>query len=213
MFPNPTADSYYCNMNAPTPKVMVIDDDASVRRSLSRLLKTEGHAVECFASAEEYLCASENLSLAACLVLDIHMPGLNGLEFQQMQMDHGRGDQIIFITGHGDVPKCAQAMKAGAVDFLPKPFSDDALLEAVDRALHRARLHNDACLRLSTLTARELEVFRHLIAGKLNKQIAADLGTAEKTVKLQRGSLTAKLGVSAVADLVRLAQFAGVPPA
>ena len=199
-------------MNTPAPTVNVIDDDASVRRSLSRLLKIEGHLVEVFASAEDFLNAAP-VGQAACLVLDVNMPGLNGLELQQAVIDRGRGDQIIFITGHGDVPMCAQAMKAGAVDFLPKPFRDDALLEAVDRALHRARLHNDACLRLSTLTARELEVFRHLIAGKLNKQIAADLGTAEKTVKLQRGSLTAKLGVSAVADLVRLAQFAGVPPA
>ena len=199
-------------MNTPAPTVCVIDDDASVRRSLSRLLKTEGHAVEVFASAEEFLHAAPS-GQAACLVLDIHMPGLNGLELQQALRERRCADQIIFITGHGDVPMCAQAMKAGAVDFLPKPFSDDALLEAVDRALHRARLHNEACLRLSSLTTRELEVFRHLIAGKLNKQIAADLGTAEKTVKLQRGSLTAKLGVSAVADLVRLAQFADVPPA
>ena len=199
-------------MNSSAPTVYVIDDDASVRRSLSRLLKIEGHAVEVLVSAEEFLQVAPE-GQAACLVLDINMPGLNGLELQQALIERHRADQIIFITGHGDVPMCAQAMKAGAVDFLPKPFGDDALLEAVDRALHRARLHNDARLRLSMLTTRELEVFRHLIAGKLNKQIAADLGTAEKTVKLQRGSLTAKLGVSAVADLVRLAQWAGVSPA
>jgi FixJ family two-component response regulator len=199
-------------MNVATPKVIVIDDDASVRRSLARLLKTEGHSVECFVSAEAYLMEVEPSGEAACLVLDINMPGLNGLDFQQVQLERGCGDQIIFITGHGDVPMCARAMKAGAVDFLPKPFSDAELLEAVDRALHRARLHNEARLRLSALTAREMEVFRHLISGKLNKQIAADLGTAEKTVKLQRGSLTAKLGVAAVADLVRLAQQAGVSP-
>ncbi len=199
-------------MNVSTPKVIVIDDDASVRRSLARLLKTEGHHVECFASAEAYLMEVEFPGEAACLVLDINMPGLNGLDFQEVQMERGRGDQIIFITGHGDVPMCARAMKAGAVDFLPKPFSDGELLDAVDRALHRARVHNEAKLRLSTLTVREMEVFRRLIAGKLNKQIAADLGTAEKTVKLQRGSLTAKLGVAAVADLVRLAQQAGVSP-
>jgi len=199
-------------MNAPTPKVIVIDDDESVRRSLSRLLKTEGHAVECFASAEEYLLAAVPSGVAACLVLDINMPGLNGLDFQQVQIDRGSCDQIVFITGHGDVPMCARAMKAGAVDFLPKPFGDDALLEAVDRALHRARLQNSARLRLATLTVREMEVFRHLISGKLNKQIAADLGTAEKTVKLQRGSLTAKLGITAVADLVRLAQQADIKP-
>lgn len=199
-------------MNVSTPKVIVIDDDASVRRSLARLLKTEEHHVECFASAEAYLMEVEFPGEAACLVLDINMPGLNGLDFQEVQMERGRGDQIIFITGHGDVPMCARAMKAGAVDFQPKPFSDGELLDAVDRALHRARVHNEAKLRLSTLTVREMEVFRRLIAGKLNKQIAADLGTAEKTVKLQRGSLTAKLGVAAVADLVRLAQQAGVSP-
>jgi FixJ family two-component response regulator len=128
-------------MNVATPKVIVIDDDASVRRSLARLLKTEGHNVECFVSAEAYLMEVEPSGEAACLVLDINMPGLNGLDFQQVQLERGCGDQIIFITGHGDVPMCARAMKAGAVDFLPKPFSDAELLEAVDRALHRAQIH------------------------------------------------------------------------
>jgi len=198
-------------MNAPTSKVFVIDDDASVRRSLARLLKTEGHVVECLDSADEFLKKAPATE-AACLVLDIRMPGLNGLDLQQALLKCGRDHQIVFITGHGDVPMCARAMKAGAVDFLPKPFGDEALLEAVDRALHRARLHNDARLRLATLTPREMEVFERIVAGKLNKQIAAELGTAEKTVKLQRGSLTAKLGITAVADLVRLAQLAGVRP-
>lgn len=198
-------------MNAATPKVIVIDDDASIRRSLARLLKTEGHVVECFASADEFLRIAPTTG-AACLVLDIRMPGLNGLDLQQALLKCRCDHQIIFITGHGDVPMCARAMKAGAVDFLPKPFGDEALLKAVDRGLYRARLHNDARQRMANLTPREMEVFERIVAGKLNKQIAAELGTAEKTVKLQRGSLTAKLGITAVADLVRLAQRAGVQP-
>ena len=200
-------------MPASAPPVFVIDDDASVRRSLARLLKTEGIEVICHASAEEFLAATEDSSDAACLVLDIRMAGLTGLELQQALALRQRGDQILFITGHGDVALCARAMKAGAVDFLTKPFSDEALLEAVDRALHRARILNQARAKLALLTPRELDVFRLLIAGRLNKQVAAALGTAEKTVKLQRGSLVAKLGVSGVADLVRLAQQAGIDPA
>lgn len=198
-------------MSAATPRVIVIDDDASVRRSIARLLKTEGHRVECLASADEFM-RSGLIAEAACLVMDIRMPGLNGLELQQALIDRRSDHQIIFITGHGDVPMCAQAMKAGAVDFLAKPFGAQELLEAVNRALQRARLLNNARLRLASLTPREMEVFERLIAGKLNKQIAAELGTAEKTVKLQRGRLTAKLGMKAVADLVRLAQLAGVRP-
>jgi FixJ family two-component response regulator len=200
-------------MPPPSPPVFVIDDDASVRRSLARLLKTEGIEVVCHASAEEYLAATEAAGEAACVVLDIRMSGLNGLELQQALTARRRGDQLVFITGHGDVALCARAMKAGAVDFLTKPFSDEALLDAVDSALHRVRICNQARAQLAQLTPRELEVFRLLIAGRLNKQIAASLGTAEKTVKLQRGSLVAKLGVSAVADLVRLAQQAGIDPA
>lgn len=198
-------------MSAATPRVIVIDDDASVRRCIARLLKTEGHRVECLGSADEFM-RSGLIAEAACLVMDIRMPGLNGLELQQALIDRRSDHQIIFITGHGDVPMCAQAMKAGAVDFLAKPFGAQELLEAVNRALQRARLLNDARLRLASLTPREMEVFERLIAGKLNKQIAAELGTAEKTVKLQRGRLTAKLGMKAVADLVRLAQLAGVRP-
>ena len=200
-------------MLPPAPPVFVIDDDASVRRSLARLLKTEGIEVLCHASAEDFLAATEDSGEAACLVLDIRMAGLNGLELQQALATRHRGDQIIFITGHGDVAICARAMKAGAVDFLTKPFSDAALLDAVDNAIHRARILNQARAKLALLTPREQEVFRLLIAGRLNKQIAATLGTAEKTVKLQRGSLVAKLGVSSVADLVRLAQQAGIDPA
>lgn len=206
-------------MSDALPLVFIVDDDASVRRSLARLLRHEGYEVETFTSADAYL-EHPVPAVPACVVLDVRMPGRNGLELQQALTAREREDQIIFITGHGDVPMCAQAMKAGAVDFLPKPFSDDALLEAVDRALTRAKVRQEkhtvreqARVRLAQLTPRELEVFRHVIAGLLNKQIGAALGTAEHTVKLQRGQITAKLGITAVADMVRLAQQAGVPPA
>jgi FixJ family two-component response regulator len=205
--------------SGPAARVFVVDDDTSVRRSLARLLAADGFLVDTFASAADFLAATTGEE-PACLVLDVRMPGLNGLELQQALADRGRADQIVFITGHGSVPMCAQAMKAGAVDFLPKPFTEQALLDAVTRAVARARTHAEshaaqarARARLARLTPRELEVFRHLIAGKLNKQIGADLGTSEKTVKIQRGSLTAKLGIAAVADLVRLAQQAGIGPA
>jgi FixJ family two-component response regulator len=205
---------------------MVIDDDASVRRSLLRLLETEGYAVATFPSAFSYL-ESPAPSSATCLVLDVRMPGMNGVELQQVLAGRSLGEQIVFVTGHGDVPTCAQAMKDGAVDFLPKPFTEDALLDAVARAIRRARewhaakanrdhaeiARKQASASLAKLTPRELEVFRWVIAGLLNKQIGAELGTAEKTVKIQRGSITAKLGIAAVADMVRLAQQAGIEPA
>lgn len=206
-------------MIGPQPVVYVIDDDASVRRSLSRLLTTEGYVVETFDSATSYLKRDVS-GQVACVVLDVQMPGISGMELQQALIDRRREDQIVFITGHGDVPMCARAMKAGAADFLAKPFTNEALLEAVARSLERARArHEDnsareqARKRLALLTSRELEVFRWIIAGLLNKQIGARLGTAEKTVRIQRGSITTKLGMTAVADLVRLAQQAGVPPA
>lgn len=202
----------------PPALVCVVDDDASLRRSLARLLATDGHQVETFDSAAAFLDRAPPTG-AACVVLDVQMAGLTGLELQQTLAARRRVDQIVFITGHGSVPMCAQAMKRGAVDFLPKPFTEEALLDAVSRALERARTCHRAQLRqdharalLARLTARELEVFRHVIAGKLNKQIGAALGTTEKTIKVQRGSLTAKLGLASVADLVRLAQLAGVTP-
>jgi FixJ family two-component response regulator len=213
-------------MSEPLPHVMVIDDDASVRRSLLRLLETEGYKVATFSSASSYL-ESPAPSSAACLVLDVQMPGMSGVELQQALAERGLGEQIVFVTGHGDVPMCARAMKDGAVDFLPKPFTEDALLDAVARAIRRAdewqaaKVNRDqaevvrtqASASLAKLTPRELEVFRWVIAGLLNKQIGAELGTAEKTVKIQRGNITAKLGIAAVADLVRLAQQAGIEPA
>ena len=199
--------------------VFVIDDDVSVRRSLARMLANEGYAVETFDSGSAYLDRAAPGG-AACVVLDVRMPGLNGLELQQALAVRGREDQIIFITGHGDVPMCAQAMKAGAADFLPKPFTGEALLSAVAQALQRVHarqqkhaVREGARAQVALLSPRELEVFRHLIAGLLNKQIGAALGTAEKTVKVHRGHITAKLGIASVAGMVRLAQQAGVNPA
>ena len=153
----------------------------------------------------------------SCLVLDVQMPGLDGLELQQALAD--RAVQIVFLTGHGDVPMCAEAMKAGAVDFLTKPVDDEELLDAVARALARSvevrksgAERASARARLDTLTPREFEVLRRVIAGLLNKQIADDLGSAEKTIKIHRGRVMEKMGVSSVAELVRVAQVAGVAP-
>lgn len=197
--------------------VCVVDDDELIRRSLSRLFRSVGVPVETFASAEDYLDRDEHEG-PSCLVLDVQMPGLDGLRLQSRLSD--RGAQIVFVTGHGDVPKCAQAMKAGAVDFLTKPVEEEALLETVSRALSRSlglrRAAGDSKAakdRIETLTARELEVMQHVIAGLLNKQIADVLGAAEKTIKIHRGRVMEKMGVPSVADLVRLAQAAGVAPA
>jgi two-component system, LuxR family, response regulator FixJ len=150
-------------------------------------------------------------------VLDVCLPGLDGLELQRTLRN--RDEQIVFITGHGDVPMCAQAMKAGAVDFLTKPVDDEALLEAVSRALEqsaeflrRKAQRASARARLNRLTPREFEVMRSILAGLLNKQIAAELGAAEKTVKIHRGRVMEKMGVASVAELVRLAETAGVAP-
>ena len=203
-------------MNGPTHIVFVADDDASVRRSLARLLKSAGHAVESFASADEFLQA-ERREGVGCLVLDVQMPGLNGLELQTALVEKDYCLPIIFITGQGDIPMSVRAMKAGAVDFLSKPFSDDVLLKAVDQALARGRQECEtraeiAEIRscLATLTPREREVMEHVVTGELNKEIAADLGTAEKTIKIHRGRVMQKMRVQSVAELVRIAEKAGI---
>ena len=196
----------------------VVDDDPSVRRSLGRLFKSAGYLAESFASAEEFL-RREAFDGAVCLVLDVRMPGLNGLELQETIEARGACEQIVFITGHNDVPTCTAAMKGGAVDFLMKPFEGDELLEAVKKALSRARdcrakraERRAARSRIDTLTPREFEVLRLVLAGLLNKQIAGELETAEKTVKVHRGRVMQKLGVTSVAELVRFCQAAGVSP-
>ena len=196
-----------------------MDDDQSVRRGLRRLLKSADFAAEMFASAEDYL-AREAFEGPVCLVLDVRMPGLNGLDLQQMVESRGACEQIVFITGHSDVPTCTQAMKNGAVDFLTKPFDDTELIEAVERSLERAREHlqrraerRAARGRIDKLTPREFEVLRFVLVGLLNKQIAAELKTAEKTIKVHRGRVMQKLGLTCVPDLVRFSQRAGVLPA
>ncbi|HEY3901714.1 MAG TPA: response regulator [Chthoniobacter sp.] len=197
--------------------VCVIDDDDSVRRSLTRLFRSVRVAVDAFDSAEDYLRRVAHDG-PVCLVLDVQMPGLGGLELQQALAD--RAAQIVFLTGRGDVPMCVSAMKAGAVDFLTKPVDDEKLLAAVERALNRSQEtrkvsaeRSAARARLDTLTPREFEVMKGVVAGLLNKQIAAELGAAEKTVKIHRGRVMEKMCVHSVADLVRVAQIAAVTPA
>ncbi|EDY17973.1 two component transcriptional regulator, LuxR family [Chthoniobacter flavus Ellin428] len=196
--------------------VCIVDDDDSVRRSLARLFRSARVPAETFGSAQAYLDRLVHDG-PVCLVLDLCMPGLDGLELQQALAN--RDAQIVFLTGHGDVPTCAGAMKAGAVDFLTKPVDDERLLAAVERGLIRSLEARDARTRrssaralLNSLTPREFEVMQRVIAGLLNKQIAADLGTAEKTVKIHRGRVMEKMRVTSVVDLVRVAQTAGVGP-
>ena len=205
-------------MSAATELVGIVDDDPSVRRSLQRLFKSAGHPAESFPSAEEYL-VREVFEGSICLVLDVQMPGLNGLDLQEALERRGAGEQIVFITGHGDVPTCKQAMKNGAVDFLLKPFDPIELVGAVKRALTRGEddllkrgEKREARGRIDKLTPREFEVFRFVIIGLLNKQIAAELNTSEKTVKVHRGRVMQKLEVTSVPDLVRISQRAGVAP-
>jgi RNA polymerase sigma factor (sigma-70 family) len=204
--------------STPDGMVFVVDDDPSIRKALGRLLRSAHYAYESFPSAAAFLARARSAG-PACVVLDLRMPGLNGLEVQEALTAAGRDEPIIFITGHGDVPTCANAMKAGAIDFLPKPFRDEALLAAVAKSLERSRrLFQVSAERakiqalLDRLTPREREVLERVIAGKLNKQIAAELGVSEKTVKVHRGRVMQKMGVVSVADLVRLTETVGIRP-
>src|SRR5437667_4329790 len=206
-------------MTVPAALIAVVDDDQSVRRGLRRLFKSAVYAAETFASAEDYL-AREIFEGPICLVLDVRMPGLKGPALQEALEEHGACEQIVFITGHGDVPTATRAMKNGAVDFLMKPFDDGELIEAVKRALKRGQEFRrkrgekrEARGRVNKLTPREFEVFRFVIMGLLNKQMAAELRTAEKTINVHRGRVMQKLGVTSVPDLVRVSQRAGVSPA
>lgn len=198
--------------------VFVVDDDDSVRTSLATLLESDGYSVESFVSAAEFLMRAPNVG-PACLVLDVRLPGLDGFALQRQLTERGRMEQIVFITGYGDIPMGIRAMKRGAVDFLPKPFEDQALLNAVAQAITRSaaswREQEEVAqirARMATLTPREFEVFRLVITGLLNKQIASELGAALRTIKTHRGRVMHKLGVQSVADLVRLAQKVGVSP-
>lgn len=196
--------------------VFLVDDDPSVLRAIGRLVRSAGWAVAAFGSPREFL-EQQRRDVAGCLVLDVNMPGLTGLELQRALMDAGNCLPIIFLTGDGDVPSSVRAMKAGAVDFRSKPCSDDELLAAIRVALARDRIarldraqKRAACERLALLTPREHQVMLGVIAGKMNKQIAADLQIAEKTVKVHRGRVMDKLEVPSVADLVRLSERAGI---
>ena len=203
----------------PNSLVFAVDDDASVRKGLARLLRSAGYKSEIFASASNFLARPPH-SGPSCVIVDVQMPVLNGIDFQETLIQRRREEQLIFITGHGDIPMCAQAMKAGAVDFLPKPFRADELLRCVDNALirsaeqrRRSAEKDEARRLLDLLTPREFEVLQLVITGMLNKQIAGELRTAEKTVKVHRGRVMQKLGVASVAELVRLVQKACLAPA
>lgn len=196
--------------------IFIVDDEEDIRRSLGRLFRSASLPSTSFATGQEFLQRPVHDG-PSCLVLDVRMPGLNGLQLQQALAE--RKEQIVFLTGCGDVPMCASAMRAGAVDFLVKPVEDHTLLAAVSRALvrsdqlrHAAAERAGARVRLQALTPREFEVMRFVIAGRLNKQIAAELGTAEKTVKIHRGRMMEKMRVTSVAELVCAAQAAGVTP-
>jgi FixJ family two-component response regulator len=196
--------------------VFLIDDDASIRKGVSRLLRSAGYHSETFCSASDFLTREQH-SGPACVVVDVQMPGINGIDLQNVLLQRRREEQLVFITGHGDIPMCAQAMKAGAVDFLPKPFRDMELLQCVERALERSAdqrqrgAHKaDARRRLDLLTPREFEVMQLVVTGLLNKQIASELGTAEKTIKVHRGRVMKKLGIASVPELMRLVETAEI---
>ena len=200
------------------PIVFVIDDDDSVRRSLERLLRSVDLDVETFASAQEFLRKSLP-DRPSCVVLDLRLPGPSGLELQESLIRAGHDVPIVFISGHADVPSSVRAIKAGAVDFLQKPFSDQALLDIIHGALRRDReARRDRAevagirVRFDTLTPRERDVLRLVIQGRLNKQIAGDLGISEKTVKFHRGRVMQKTQAGSVAELVRQADRLGLRP-
>ena len=203
---------------SPNAIVFVIDDDPSVRKSLARLLDAARYKTEVFKSASEFLVRSAYAG-PSCVIVDVKMPGLDGIAMQEALIEHGRNEQLVFITGHGDVPMCAQAMKAGAVDFLPKPFKPKQLLESVERALTRSTEQlfreserNDALALLQQLTPREYQVMELVATGLLNKQVAGELGMAEKTVKTHRAHMMQKLGITSVAELMRVLQKAEMTP-
>ncbi|QIG46332.1 response regulator transcription factor [Nordella sp. HKS 07] len=196
--------------------VFIVDDDARLIKALSRLLRTKGYHVQSYTSPHEFL-ADHDATIPGCAILDVAMPGLDGLELQQALTIGGSHRPVIFLSGKGDIPITVRAMRAGAIDFLTKPMSNQDLLAAIARAQEEdAKTRQmdtelaSIAAKIATLTPRQREVFAHVVAGRLNKQIAGDLGTVLNTIKLHRGAVMRKLGVRTVAELVRMAQKAGI---
>jgi FixJ family two-component response regulator len=203
-------------MRESTPTVYVVDDDPDVLKAIERLLESTGLSVSTFSSPQQFLERYDR-NAPGCLVLDLALPGLSGLDVQRLLEQQGSVLPIVFLTGRGDIATSVQAMKRGAADFLTKPIDDTALIAAVhealatDQALRSARLERERLAEcLAALTERERQVLERVVAGRRNKEIAAELGTTEKTIKFHRGNLMHKLGVRVVVDLVKLAERAGV---
>jgi FixJ family two-component response regulator len=206
-------------MSAPAPLVFVVDDEPLVSASLARLIRSLGLRVQTFATAQEFLRA-ERPDVPGCLVLDVRLPDVSGLDLQAKLAEAGVHLPVIFLTGHGDIPMSVRAMKAGALEFLTKPCKDQDLLEAIQRALERDRIAwqrraevAGLRARYAALTPREREVLPLVVRGLLNKQIAAELGTSEKTIKIHRGRIIQKMKAESLPDLVRMAQALDLPSA